>query len=146
MISKYQNIKISNNRHTDTSKGNGWCYQTAPAPFQSPLMGFGSKETETPKSSATLCRRNRANQHWSPLSIPVHGPTWYSHWPLHTQHIYRYTVIWKIFKITKHLDLWRPDALFQCHYSDIGGIMHRYAISSSAFCLEYPNIFKAKIF
>ena len=52
----------------------------APAPFQSPGIGLGSKVTLTPKSSATRCNINLDIHKWSPISIPSHGPTWYSHW------------------------------------------------------------------
>jgi hypothetical protein len=67
-----------------------------PAPFQSPLSGLGCSETLTPHLSragqpahkntsdayisATRSRRKRAIHIWSPESMPLHGPTWYSHW------------------------------------------------------------------
>ena len=51
----------------------------APAPFQSPGMGLGSKDTVTPKSSATRWRMNRDIHRWSPISMPSQGPTWNSH-------------------------------------------------------------------
>ena len=52
----------------------------APAPFQSPGIGLGSKVTLIPKSSATRCNINLDIHKWSPISIPSQGPTWYSHW------------------------------------------------------------------
>lgn len=51
-----------------------------PAPFQLPVIGLGSKETTTPKSSHTLCRMKRAIHKWSPIVMPSHGPTWNSHY------------------------------------------------------------------
>merc|ERR1719228_1393374 len=51
----------------------------APAPFQSPAIGLGSKDTHTPKSSATLSRRYLATHISSATSIPSVGPTWNSH-------------------------------------------------------------------
>ncbi len=62
--------------------------QWAPAPFQSPCIGFGSNVTTMPNSSATRCNRNRAIQSWSPMSMPSQGPTWNSHYNIeHSQHI-----------------------------------------------------------
>ena len=52
--------------------------QWAPAPFQSPGIGFGSNVTMIPKSSATRCSRNLAIHRWSPMVIPSQGPTWNS--------------------------------------------------------------------
>ena len=52
--------------------------QWAPAPFQSPGIGFGSNVTMIPKSSATRCSRNLDIHRWSPMVIPSHGPTWNS--------------------------------------------------------------------
>ena len=50
-----------------------------PAPFQLPVMGLGSKDTMTPKSSQTRCRMKRATHRWSPMLMPSVGPTWNSH-------------------------------------------------------------------
>lgn len=47
-----------------------------PAPFQSPIIGFGSKVTTIPKSSAQRCRMYLDTHSWSPMAIPSHGPTY----------------------------------------------------------------------
>lgn len=47
----------------------------APAPFQLPSTGFGSKDTTTPNSSATLIKMYRATHNSSPARIPSVGPT-----------------------------------------------------------------------
>ena len=46
-----------------------------PAPFQSPGMGFGSKETTTPYCSHTRRSRKREMSSWSAEEMPSHGPT-----------------------------------------------------------------------
>ena len=50
-----------------------------PLPFQSPGIGLGSTVTTTPASSPTRSRMYRLTHSWSPASMPVQGPTWYSH-------------------------------------------------------------------
>ena len=56
----------------------------APAPFQSPLIGFAAKLTSTSNSSAMRSRSQRATQSWSPTSTAPRIPTWNSHWPIIT--------------------------------------------------------------
>ncbi len=56
----------------------------APAPFQSPMTGFGSKVANTPKSSAIRNRSHRATQSWSDTIRGGRTPTWNSHWPIIT--------------------------------------------------------------
>merc|ERR1719408_292684 len=52
-----------------------------PAPFQSPSLGLGEMLQITPWLSVTRSMMYRAMERWSPISMPRHGPTWYSHWP-----------------------------------------------------------------
>ena len=68
-------------------KGRAWNENTeaylkfmcAPAPFQSPGIGFGSNETTIPKCSDIRDRIYLAIQVWSERSIPSTGPIWNSH-------------------------------------------------------------------
>ncbi len=56
----------------------------APAPFQSPSMGLGSRVAKTPKSSAMRKRSHRAIHSWSPIAGGGSTPIWNSHWPIIT--------------------------------------------------------------
>ena len=79
----------------------------APAPFQSPGTGLGSKVTLIPKSSATRCNRNLDIHRWSPIAIPSQGPTWYSHWKGRSKICYLSTVIESEFS---NLGNWKEEA------------------------------------
>ena len=54
----------------------------APAPFQSPLIGFGSRSTRR-RRSPRRCGRAASGPStcWSPTSSGPTGPIWNSHWP-----------------------------------------------------------------
>ena len=56
----------------------------APAPFQSPMIGLGSRVANTPKSSAIRNSSQRATHSWSPTSGGARTPIWNSHWPIIT--------------------------------------------------------------
>ena len=56
----------------------------APAPFQSPRIGLGSRVANTPKSSAMRKSSQRATHSWSPMSRGDRTPSWNSHWPIIT--------------------------------------------------------------
>lgn len=53
--------------------------RSSPEPFQSPGMGLGSNVTSTLNISHTRYMMYLDIHRWSPMSMPTHGPTWYSH-------------------------------------------------------------------